>query len=233
MNIKTLLYVSIVVFASFSPNRTKAIPTKTLAMTTFSKRATVLYNSLNPNNFQLPKLVSFTEALEGFYFLKEKGLIQKNYLTIIDFSLSSKVKRMWIIDMYENKIVMNSLVAHGKNSGEDYACQFSNTNESNKSSLGFFATGEAYQGKHGLSLKLDGLESGVNDNARKRAIVIHGADYVSEDFIKNHNRLGKSQGCPAVPVALSKKIIQIIKDKSCLFIYHPSKNSIESSKLIS
>jgi hypothetical protein len=202
-------------------------------MTTSIKKSAVIYNSLISNNFKLPKLESFTKALDGFYLLKEKGLIDKNYLTIIDFSLSSKEKRMWIIDMNENKIILNSLVAHGKNSGNDYANQFSNKNESNKSSLGFFATGEAYQGKHGLSLKLDGLEKGINSNARQRAIVIHGADYVSENFIRNHNRLGKSQGCPAVPVELSKKIIQIIKDKSCLFIYHPSKSSIENSKLIS
>ncbi len=233
MNIKTLLYVTVFVFSSFSPNRTKNKHPKVYAMTSFSKKATVVYNSLDSNHFKLPKFESFIKALEGFYLLKEKGIIQKNYLTIIDFSLSSKEKRMWIIDMNENKIILNSLVAHGKNSGNDYANQFSNKNESNKSSLGFFATGEAYQGKHGLSLKLDGLENGVNSNARQRAIVIHGADYVSENFIKTHNRLGKSQGCPAVPVELSKKIIQIIKEKSCLFIYHPSKSSIESAKLMS
>jgi hypothetical protein len=92
-----------------------------------------------------------------------------------------------------------------------------------KAVWGFFATGEAYNGKHGLSLKLDGLDNGINNNARQRAIVIHGADYVSDNFIENHNRLGRSQGCPAVPVEFSKKIIQIIKDKSCLFIYHSSK----------
>ena len=223
-----------IVFASFSPNRSKNNHPKSYAMTTSdSKKVEIIYNSLNSNHFQLPKLESFSKALEGFYLLKEKGIIKKDYLTIIDFSLSSKVKRMWIIDMNENKILMNSLVAHGKNSGEDYANQFSNTNESNKSSLGFFATGESYIGKHGLSLKLDGLEQGMNNNARHRAIVIHGADYVSENFIKNHNRLGKSQGCPAVPIELSKKIIQIIKDKSCLFIYHPSIENSSTAKLVS
>jgi hypothetical protein len=191
------------------------------------------YNSLNSNHFQLPKLESFSKALEGFYLLKEKGIIKKDYLTIIDFSLSSKEKRMWVIDMNENKILMNSLVAHGKNSGEDYANQFSNKNDSNKSSLGFFATGESYIGKHGLSLKLDGLENGLNSNARQRAIVIHGADYVSEKFIKFHNRLGKSQGCPAIPLELSKKIIETIKDKSCLYIYHPSIENTSTTKLVS
>lgn len=234
MKFKTLLFLTMIVFASFSPNRSKNSHPKSYAMTTSdSKKVEIIYNSLNSNHFQLPKLESFSKALEGFYLLKEKGIIKKDFLTIVDFSLSSKVKRMWIIDMNENKILMNSLVAHGKNSGEDYANQFSNTNESNKSSLGFFATGESYIGKHGLSLKLDGLENGMNSNARQRAIVIHGADYVSENFIKNHNRLGKSQGCPAVPVELSKKIIQTIKDKSCLFIYHPSIENSSTAKLVS
>ena len=204
------------------PNLPKEIHPEKSAMVSSSNKVVSAYNNLNANHFQLPNLESFSEALKGFYSLKERGFFRKDFLTIIDFSLSSRVKRLWIIDMAQNKIVFNSLVAHGKNSGEDYANQFSNKNESNKSSLGFYATGEVYQGKHGLSLKLDGLEKGVNDNARQRAIVIHGADYVSDNFLKNHSRLGKSHGCPAVPMGLSKKIIETIKDKSCLFIYHPT-----------
>lgn len=224
-----------IVFAlvSFAPNLPKDIHPKDLAANVLSKRAESVYNSLDANNFQLPKIESFSKAIEGFYLLKEKGLIQKDYLTIVDFSMSSKSKRLWVIDMNENKIVFNSLVAHGKNSGDDFATSFSNTSESNKSSLGFFATAETYIGQHGLSLKLDGLEKGINDKARSRAIVIHGADYVSTNFIKAHHRLGRSQGCPALPVELSKKIIQTIKDKSCLFIYHPSSDYIRSSKLVS
>jgi hypothetical protein len=224
MNFKHLIFVlTLSVFGSFYTNKIKKIHPKTYEMPASHKKVVEVYNSLRTNSFTLPTMESFAKALKGFYILKEKGLIAKNYLTIIDYSLSSKVKRMWIIDMTENKIMMNSLVAHGKKSGVDYANRFSNTNESNKSSLGFFATGEAYNGKHGLSLKLDGLDNGINNNVRQRAIVIHGADYVSDNFIENHNRLGRSQGCPAVPVELSKKIIQIIKDKSCLFIYHSSK----------
>lgn len=218
---------------SFAPNLPRDVHPKDLAANVLFKRAESIYNSLNANNFQLPKIESFSKAYEGFYLLKEKGLIQKDYLTIVDFSLSSKSKRLWVIDMDENKIVFNSLVAHGKNSGADFATSFSNNNESNKSSLGFFATAETYNGQHGLSLKLDGLEKGINDKARARSIVIHGADYVSANFIKAHNRLGRSQGCPALPMELSKKIIQTIKDKSCFFIYHPSSDYIRSSKLVS
>ncbi|MEI7508964.1 MAG: murein L,D-transpeptidase catalytic domain family protein [Flavobacterium sp.] len=225
-------YLTLFALLSFATNLSKENHPKKYTFSS-TKQIHVVFNSLIANNFQLPKEESFAKALRGYDLLKRKGIFKKDFLTIIDFSLSSTAKRMWIIDMNQNKIILNSLVAHGKNSGEDYAKHFSNQNQSNKSSLGFFSTGEVYHGKHGLSLKLDGLEKGINDNARQRAVVIHGADYVSEDFIKAHKRLGRSQGCPAVPVELSKKIIEIIKDKSCLFIYHPSENDVQSSKLIS
>jgi hypothetical protein len=110
---------------------------------------------------------------------------------------------------------------------------FSNAPGSNASSPGFYTTGETYVGKHGLSLALDGLETGINDKARARAIVIHGADYVSADFIRNHGRLGRSLGCPAVPVELSKEIIQTIKGGSCLFIYVPEASYTSNSHIIS
>ena len=233
MKLLTLFCLTMFGIFFIVPNFKKEIHPKNIVMASSSKKVVTVYNTLNANNFQLPQLESFSEALKGFYSFKEKGFFQKDFLTIIDFSLSSRVKRLWIIDMVQNKIILNSLVAHGKNSGEDYANQFSNKNESNESSLGFYATGEVYQGKHGMSLKLDGLEKGVNDNARQRAIVIHGADYVSDNFLKNHSRLGKSHGCPAVPVELSKKIIETIKNKSCLFIYHSSKKNSATTKLLS
>ncbi|MDY0987019.1 murein L,D-transpeptidase catalytic domain family protein [Flavobacterium sp. CFBP9031] len=192
-----------------------------------------VYNSLNSNNFKMPELKTFSEALKGFYLLKEKGVIKKNILTLIDFSLSSNSKRLWVIDLTSNTILFNSLVAHGRNTGEEFASAFSNLNSSFKSSLGFYATGEIYQGKHGASLRLDGLENGVNDNARERGVVMHGADYVSESFIRDHKRLGRSQGCPAVPVELTNEIIQLIKDKSCLYIYHPSRSFSMEERLIS
>lgn len=185
----------------------------------------VIYNSLHSNQFVLPNLKSFTEALKGFYQLKEKGLIQKNILTLVDFSMSSNTKRLWVIDLTTNTILYNSLVAHGRNTGEEFARSFSNSESSFKSSLGFYATGEIYNGKHGMSLKLDGLEKGVNDNARSRGVVMHAANYVSNSFIKNNKRLGRSQGCPAIPEEFLKGIISTIKNKSCLFIYYPTRNS--------
>lgn len=192
-----------------------------------------VYNALNSNNFKLPELKTFSEALKGFYLLKEKGIIQKNILTLIDFSLSSNSKRLWVIDLTTNTVLFNSLVAHGRNTGEEFASAFSNSNSSYKSSLGFYATGEIYRGKHGASLRLDGLENGVNDNARERGVVMHGADYVSESFIRGNKRLGRSQGCPAIPMELTDEIIETIKDKSCLYIYHPSRSFAMEEKLIS
>ena len=185
------------------------------------------------NNFALPQFACFSNALTGYYQLKENGLFDKELLTVIDFSLSSNIKRLWVIDLSTNTVLFQSLVAHGRNTGEEFANSFSNQAESYKSSLGFYATGEIYNGKHGKSLKLDGLEKGVNDHARERAVVIHGADYVSQNFINGNKRLGRSQGCPAIPVELNDKIINVIKNKSCLFIYHPSRNIQVGTKLVS
>lgn len=191
-----------------------------------------IYNKLHSSGFGLPKLESFKEALEGFYKLKAKGLVTKNIITLIDFSLSSNTKRLWVIDLDSDSILIHSLVAHGRNTGQEFASSFSNEAESYKSSLGFYITGEIYSGKHGKSLRLDGLEKGINDNARNRAVVVHGANYVSDIFIKNNQRLGRSLGCPAVPLAVTEELIRTIKDKTCLFIYYPSDSYKHSSSII-
>lgn len=209
---------------SFTSVENKAVNVATNAATEANTELKIesVYSHLNLNNLAAPKRDCFAKAMKGFYILKEKGLIQKDILTVVDFSLSSNTKRLWIIDLDTNTVLYNSLVAHGRNTGDEFANSFSNDSSSFKSSLGFYATGEIYNGKHGKSLRLDGLEKGINDSARSRGVVMHGADYVSNSFIKNHQRLGRSQGCPAVPVELANEIINIIKDKSCLFIYHPS-----------
>ncbi|MFV8325153.1 murein L,D-transpeptidase catalytic domain family protein [Flavobacterium sp. ZS1P14] len=226
---------------SFAPSKTSFSESKSVTSVVYAKMVKsnvesnieMAYNNLHSNEFVLPKLESFSEALKGYYLLKEKGLIQKDILTLVDFSLSSNTKRLWVINLATGEILFNTLVAHGRNTGDEFASTFSNSAESYKSSLGFYATGEIYSGKHGMSLKLDGLEKGVNDNARARGVVMHAAEYVSNSFIKNNHRLGRSQGCPAVPVELSKEIISTIKDKSCLFIYHPSRAFKLASELVS
>lgn len=186
-----------------------------------------IYNELeaplNISEISKPTFAVFRKALIGYYNLLEGSkLVNKNLLTVIDFSLPSDQKRLWIIDIKEKKVLFNDLVAHGKNSGNIMAESFSNVNESHMSSQGFYTTGSTYFGKHGLSLRLNGMEEEINDNAFDRAIVMHGADYVSEEFIKTHGRLGRSYGCPSVSQAISKDVINTIKDKSCFFIYSPA-----------
>jgi hypothetical protein len=166
---------------------------------------------------------AFKKALIGYLQFKQLNkLSEKALLTIIDFSLPSHRPRLWVIDLAAQRIVLHSLVAHGVNSGLCYAEKFSNKEGSHQSSLGFYITGETYQGKHGLSLYLDGQEEQFNSNARRRAVVMHAADYVSESHIAKTGRIGRSQGCPAIPEHLKDDIISTIKGGTCLYIYHPS-----------
>jgi hypothetical protein len=162
----------------------------------------------------------FALALDG----KRKLCKYTTVLTIIDYTKPSTSKRLFLLDLWNEKMICNTYVAHGKNTGENYATIFSNENESHKSSLGFYKTGSTYYGKHGYSLRLSGLENGINDMAAHRAIVVHGADYVSEEFIKAHGRLGRSHGCPAVPMDMHKEIITKIKNGTCLFIFADNKD---------
>lgn len=217
-------------FANPTSDNTKNL-TAEVTTTSTASAAESAYGMLDANSLSLPEFSCFSAALDGFTRLKEQGVIKKDLLTVIDFSKSSNTKRLWIIDMAAHKVLFNTLVAHGRNSGDEFANSFSNIASSNMSSLGFYATGEIYNGKHGASLKLDGLEQGVNSNARNRAVVMHAADYVSEQFIKMHHRLGRSQGCPALPNEVNGKVINLIKGKSCLFIYHPSRKA--GSSLVS
>ncbi|MES2619250.1 MAG: murein L,D-transpeptidase catalytic domain family protein [Bacteroidota bacterium] len=179
---------------------------------------------LNENAYNL--------AVKGWIKLKAKGEVSKNIISICDFTQSSNNKRLYIIDLDRRTLLFNSLVAHGKNTGEEFARSFSNTPSSYQSSLGFYATKGTYRGEHGLSLKLEGEEPGFNDRAEDRAIVLHGADYVCNKFISQFGRLGRSFGCPSVPYELHEQIINIIKDGSCLFVYYPDKKYLASSTLL-
>ena len=178
-----------------------------------------------------PDYEVFKEALSGFFNLKARNQVKKNLLTLIDFSISSRLERMWIVDLNEMKVVNYSLVAHGRNSGNEFASYFSNKPSSYQSSLGFYLTDEIYYGKHGMSLLLDGVESGVNDKARDRAIVMHGANYVSRDFIRNNGRLGRSFGCPSIPMEDHEKIISMLSGRSVIYIYHPDENYHKNSRM--
>lgn len=168
----------------------------------------------------------FRKALVGYYNLKKTNLVspERQIITIIDFNRKSSEKRLWIVDLASNKLLFNTLVAHGQGSGADMATNFSNTENSHQSSLGFYITSETYFGKHGYSMKLEGMDKGFNTNARDRAVVVHGAEYVSQSFINKTGRLGRSHGCPALPVELTNIIINTIKGQTCLFINGPAAN---------
>jgi hypothetical protein len=185
-----------------------------------------VYDSLHLQEMGLSKKV-FTMALKGMAKLVRTKHIKDNLLAIVDFSQPSINKRLYVIDLNTYQLLYNTYVAHGMKTGKDKAISFSNKMSSNKSSLGFYVTGLAYNGSNGYSLKLQGMEKGINDYAMKRGIVIHGADYVSEDLINSQGYIGRSWGCPAVAPEVSQPLIDLLKEGSCLFIY-ASNNAYQS-----
>ncbi|MFD2787260.1 murein L,D-transpeptidase catalytic domain family protein [Hymenobacter rubripertinctus] len=198
----------------------------------FEQNVAQTYVQANLMGSGLPVQV-YRKALIGFYNLQQRGLISArcHTLSIIDFSQSSTRERLWVIDLSQGRLVHHSLVAHGKNTGEEFARTFSNREGSEMSSLGFYVTSHTYQGKHGLSLRLEGVDAGYNTNARSRAVVVHGADYVSPAFVQRHGRLGRSQGCPALPSAEAPAIIRRIKDGTVVFAHGPEEAAYHSSLL--
>ncbi len=193
--------------------------------------STVLYEKLELANKGL-SLEAMEYAIKGYEKLTASGEVSNSrYLTVIDFSQSGRQKRFYLIDMHDQKLVMNTFVSHGKNSGLDVAKNFSNTINSEQSSLGFYVTGPTYTGKHGLSLRLKGQEEGINNNAMARGIVVHGAAYVNAGRV-NSAFMGRSQGCPALPEAEYADAINYIKDGSVMFIYHPMQEYIQQSPVL-
>lgn len=228
--IKTLLLIFLSFFPYYLPG-TQAITEVTDSIPNQPARKFMFLHPADSSEF--PSLHLLQTALAGYEILvEEKSINRPDVITIIDFSLQSDRERLWVLDLNQGKVLFHCLVSHGRNSGELMPESFSNIPGSNASSPGFYVTGETYIGKHGLSLTLDGLEKGINDQARARAIVIHGADYVSANFISSHGRLGRSLGCPAVPVELSEEIIKTIKGGSCLFIYAPIPSYKSNSQII-
>jgi hypothetical protein len=192
----------------------------------------MVYDSLNLDALGL-SAEAFQYAVKGFEKLKQKGrLMNQNIISIVDFTKPSYQKRLFVIDLNRYKVLFNTYVAHGQNTGREWARNFSNTPESFQSSLGFYVTSGTYIGKNGFSMQLQGQESGFNDKAGDRAIVMHGAPYVSEGYIKSMGFIGRSHGCPAVPEKLNKPIINTIKNGSCLFIYSDNKSYLNRSRLI-
>ena len=192
----------------------------------------IIYDSLQLNELGLSQQ-AFNYAVKGYESLKKQGRLRnENILSIIDFTKPSSQKRLFVLDVNSFKILFNTYVAHGRNTGEAYANKFSNKPDSYQSSLGFYLTEGTYNGKNGFSMQLEGMEYGINNRAEERAIVVHGAAYVSEGFIKSRGYIGRSHGCPALPEKLNKPIIEKIKNGSCLFIYSNDKNYLQQSKIL-
>jgi hypothetical protein len=195
--------------------------------------AVSVYDSLRLNVTGLNRK-AFELAQKGLEKLREQGVIRNdNIISIVDFSVPSTEKRLYVVDLKNYRILYKTYVAHGRNSGTVMANSFSNQSSSFKSSLGFYKTLDTYNGKHGYSLRLQGLERGVNDNAYERAIVMHGADYVNPAYIPKLGYIGRSLGCPAVMSKEATPIINRIKDGTCLFIYHPSAAYQNQSSILS
>ena len=203
--------------------------------------ATGVLMEISKTDMILEELLAFTDCdssltmaikngMKGYnHFAKHQDLNKR--LIVVDFTQPSFEKRFYVFDLEKRALLYHNYVAHGKNSGVVYARKFSNERHSNSSSLGFYRTAETYFGKHGLSLRLDGLEEGVNDKARERAVVIHSAKYANSDFIKKYGRLGRSFGCPSLPERDYAQVIDLIKEGSLLFIYYPDPHYLGKSKI--
>ena len=190
------------------------------------------YKQLSLASIGLPENV-FALAYLGFEKLNKLGRTSSDsILTIIDFTKASSQKRMVVVDLKVQKILFNTVVAHGRNSGMESAKAFSNKTNSHQSSLGFYLTGDPYIGSNGYSLQLNGMEPGFNDKAYERAIVIHGADYANESFIHSKGFLGRSYGCPALPKSINTKVINKIKNGNLIFIYYPDRKYLNGSEII-
>ena len=184
-------------------------------------------------DIQLEGVVNYTAFEYAYAGYNKIDVRNKEIMTLIDFSKPSTEERFFVFDMYNKKLLFSTYVSHGKRSGENYATSFSNKPGSRKSSPGFFVTENSYySGRNGYSLILNGLEKGINDKARKRSIVIHGADYCDPSLIES-GRLGRSFGCPALPIDIYKPIIDAIKDGTLLYIYTNDKDYLTKSRFIS
>jgi len=194
--------------------------------------ATSIYDEMHLEDSGLSRK-AFEYAWTGYYKLKQRGLLHRTgILSICDFSQPSSNQRLYVIDVRNRRMLYRTFVAHGINSGSVFASSFSNQMESCKSSLGFYVTTGTYTGINGLSLRIEGVDKGFNDNASRRSIVIHGASYVSLRILHKYGVMGTTYGCPAIPAEMSSQIIPVVKHGSCFFIYYPSKKYLANSPVL-
>lgn len=202
-----------------------------LALLALSAQAETLDHALRAMAPKASKQ-AVTLAVQAMQCAERHGMPRAARLALIDYSLPSTQPRLWVFDLAKRAVLYRELVAHGRNSGETLAERFSNTPGSYASSLGLFRTGETYIGRNGYSLRMDGLEPGINDKARERAIVIHGADYVSDSFVRKTGRIGRSYGCPAVRQGVAQALIDTLQGGQFVFSYYPDKQWLARSRLV-
>lgn len=227
---KSIFFVFLLIsVSSFANNDKDGLPddknlpslfTNSSSAPVIKKQANSIYDIISLGEFGLERQVFFN-AYKGYQYLRNKGAIKKtNLLTICDYSQSSNNKRLYVIDLLNSRLLFNTYVSHGRNSGGEFANSFSNYENSNKSSLGFLVTADTYHGKAGVSLRFNGMERGINDRVKSRAIVLHGSRFVNEFIMNARGVIGRSLGCPAVPYGIHLRIIDAIKGGSCFFINH-------------
>lgn len=224
------------------PKRHKSLEICTLLVSAFAMSSLSLQAQAQPLDDRLyerladvaPKLNKdvLQAALKATRCAVNTGVAMPERLAVIDFSLPSSRQRLWIFDLEEGELVLRELVAHGKNSGTTEATAFSNVEGSYQSSIGLFKAAESYRGAHGYSLRLDGLEPGINDLARQRAIVIHGADYVNPDWVESYGRIGRSHGCPAVDQKVIQTVVDNLKGGQLVFKYYPDQKWLQTSDFL-
>ncbi|HEV2354133.1 MAG TPA: murein L,D-transpeptidase catalytic domain family protein [Puia sp.] len=224
--------VKIAKLAEMRTGSALAYSAKAAALRRVIRESTLLYAAIGLRKAGLSE-EAFEYAWRGYHNLLRKGSIRrKSVLSIADFSQSSSEKRMYVIDIRHKRLLFRTYVAHGQNSGAEFADSFSNEPESFKSSLGFYVTKTTYFGRNGLSLRLNGVDPGFNDKAMKRNIVLHGCSYVGDQYLASFGETGTSLGCPALPSSISRPIIQKLKNGSCFFIYHPTPDYLDHSVVI-
>lgn len=226
---------------SFATNDDKKLPgekdfpsllSNSASSPVLKKTADSIYDLISLGEYGLERDVFFN-AYKGYQYLEKRGKLSKtNLLTICDYSQSSNNKRLYVIDLLNSRLLFNTFVSHGKNSGNEFATSFSNYNNSNKSSLGFMVTGGTYSGKAGFCMRFNGMEAGINDRVKSRGIVLHGSRFVNEEIMSARGTIGKSLGCPAVPFGLHTRIIDAIKGGSCFFINSPDQWYVNNSTIL-
>lgn len=235
MNKRYLFLVLIFIlstFLYFSNAQTGLSKERQLALKKAELNIKELYNELNAAQYDL-SFTAFRYAYIGYQTMKKQHhLNNKELFSIIDFTKDCNSKRFYTIDLEKMKIVYYTYVAHGKKSGERMATSFSDAVESNKSSIGFYITGNTYNGGNGYSLILNGDEKGYNSNLAKRSVVVHAADYANEDYIARNGRMGRSLGCPALPENIYKQVIETIKEKTMIFAYYNDAKYLKTSKYL-